>query len=323
MPASSETEKQIRPRSGILVLDKPAGLSSAQALGRIKRLLGARKAGHAGTLDPFATGVLVCMLNQATRLGRFLLAGKKNYEAVLHLGIATDTQDSTGQIVDRHPVDGDITERLVETFRRFEGDLEQVPPAFSALKHQGVPLYKLARKGQPVQKPARRVRIDALQIEAVDLPEIRFRVTCSAGTYIRSLCADIGQALGCGGHLSKLRRTGSSGFGIEAAIGLRDLEDRVHGHQGDVPLISPAAALPGMEALIADETTTRKISTGGRLTVDDLPVPAAWAANAHGSDGPRYLKVIDSRERLWAVVTLERMAQHYEYCCVFPRMSVP
>ncbi len=299
-------------------MDKPEGLSSAQAVGQVKKLLGARKAGHAGTLDPFATGVLVCMLNQATRLGRFLLAGEKTYAAVLRLGITTDTQDGTGQVVAQQPVGDSIENRLVEVFRRFEGDIAQTPPAYSALKHQGVPLYKLARRGQPVHKPPRRVRIAALQIETVELPDVHFRVTCSAGTYIRSLCADIGQALGCGGHLSQLRRTHSSGFGIETAIGLSELEKRVRAPRAEVPLISPAAALPGMETLVADEETTLKISNGGRLTSQDLPAPDPHGPAGQGGDDRRFYKVIDSQDRLWAVVTFRPQEKLYAYCCVFP-----
>ncbi len=321
MPASFDTAKENLGTGGIVILDKPEGLSSAQAVGRVKRLLGARKAGHAGTLDPFATGVLVCMLNQATRLGRFLLAGEKTYEAVLHLGIATDTQDGTGQVVERRPIAADIEERLAEAFHCFEGDIEQAPPAYSALKHKGVPLYKLARRGRPVYKPARQVRISALTIKAVNLPEIHFRVTCSAGTYIRSLCADIGQALGCGGHLSQLRRTGSSGFGIEAAVDLTELERRVRDPRADVPLISPAAALPGMEALVADEGTIRKISNGVRLTPIDLPLPAPRRPDIREDRGTRFYKIIDGRKRLWAIVTFRPGEQTYDYCCVFPKTT--
>ncbi len=321
MRARFETETRGLKQSGILVLDKPEGLSSAQAVGRVKKLLGACKAGHAGTLDPFATGVLVCMLNQATRLGRFLLAGNKTYEAVLHLGIATDTQDGTGQIIARHRVDAGIEDRLADIFRRFEGEIEQHPPVYSALKHKGVPLYKLARRGRPVQKPPRRVRIAALKIASVDLPEIRFQVTCSAGTYIRSLCADIGQALGCGGHLSMLRRTASSGFGLDKAVRLSELEDGMHPIQDRVPLISPAAALPDMEALVADEAALSKIGNGVRLTPEDLPAPVCRAAATDDNDEGQHYKIIDSRDRLWAVVVRPPREQKYDYCCVFPRVD--
>ena len=321
MRASFETETRVLKQSGILVLDKPEGLSSAQAVGRVKKLLGACKAGHAGTLDPFATGVLVCMLNQATRLGRFLLAGNKTYRAVLHLGIATNTQDRTGQIIARHRVDAGIEGRLADTFRRFEGEIEQYPPVYSALKHKGVPLYKLARRGRPVQKPPRQVSIAALTIESVDLPEIRFQVTCSAGTYIRSLCADIGQELGCGGHLSMLRRTASSGFGLDKAVRLSELEDGLHPQQDRVALISPAAALPDMTPLVADEAALSKIVNGVRLTCKDLPAPVGRTAARGDNDEAQHYKIIDSRERLWAVVVRPPLEQSYDYCCVFPRVD--
>ena len=145
--------------SGILVVDKPAGLTSAKVVARVKKLLGARKVGHTGTLDPFATGVLICCINKATKLSRFFLKGWKKYTAVLHLGIETDTQDSTGSVISVVNAVA-LDERFIRTvFQQFEGTIEQVPPVYSALKHKGVPLYKLARNGKPVQKPARQVTI--------------------------------------------------------------------------------------------------------------------------------------------------------------------
>lgn len=296
-------------------------MTSARVVGRLKKMLGARKAGHAGTLDPFATGVLVCMLNQATRLGRFLLAGDKSYTAVLHLGIETDTQDSTGDVIDRHPVHRDIEDRLAHALRLFEGEIEQRPPVFSALKHKGVPLYKLARQGLPVQKPARRVTIKKLQVTAVELPEVHFQVTCSAGTYIRSLCADVGRVLGCGGHLSRLRRTASSGFGIEDALSLADLETRVRENKYQVSLISPTAALTGMPKIVADETATFKINNGVRLTADDLQRPDLQTGFVRRHDEGLYCKVVDARERLLAVVRFQAPKQQYDYCCVFPQTN--
>lgn len=294
-------------------------MTSARTVGHIKKLLGARKAGHAGTLDPSATGVLVVMLNQATRLGRFLLAGDKSYSAVLHLGVETDTQDSTGKICRRQPVDIGIATRLAETFRLFEGAIEQPPPVFSALKHKGVPLYKLARKGCPVQKPPRRVRISALQIKAIELPEVYFDVTCSAGTYIRSLCADIGQALGCGGHLSKLRRTASSGFGLADAISLTALETQVRKNLAAVPLVSPTAALASMATCIADDMITDKLNRGMRLTTDDLPPPESQTmVSKHDDDAPPYCKIVDRHGNLLAVVQFQAHKKQYDYCCVFP-----
>jgi tRNA pseudouridine55 synthase len=210
-------------QGSVLIIDKPAGLSSAQVVGRVKKLLHVKKVGHAGTLDPFATGVLVCLVNQATRLAQFFLSSEKQYEAELRLGIDTDTQDRTGQVIRRRPIPEGVEAALQRVCDRFVGDIAQIPPAFSALKHQGVALYKLARSGKPVRKPARNIRIEQLQIRSISLPTVRFSVTCSAGTYIRTLCADIGEMLGCGGHLSELRRTVSSGFNIDEAISLEAL----------------------------------------------------------------------------------------------------
>lgn len=301
------------------MLNKPEGLSSAQAVGRIKKLLGARKAGHAGTLDPFASGVLVCMLNRATRLGRFLLAGRKTYRAVLRLGIETDTQDRTGRITERRALEAGLANRLAEAFRGFEGPIEQQPPAFSALKYKGQPLYKLARQGRPVQKPARRVDISALTIRAVELPEVHFEVTCSAGTYIRALCADIGRTLGCGGHLSALQRTASSGFTLREAIGLDELQQCRRQGAHHVAIVSPAAALRGMATLVADEAAVLKINNGRRLTADDVSAPGGAVGGGAASADPVYVKIIDARQRLCAVVKFKPQTKDYEYCCVFPQ----
>ncbi len=197
---------------GIFVIDKPENISSAAVVARLKKILGVRKAGHAGTLDPFATGVLVCCVNQATKLARFFLHSNKKYTAVLKLGVETDTQDLTGTVISRCEDINFDEKKIKSVFEKFKGAIEQVPPVYSALKHEGVPLYKLARQGKPVQKPPRPVFISCLNIIEINLPEISFEVSCSGGTYIRTLCADIGAELGCGGHLKELRRTESSGF---------------------------------------------------------------------------------------------------------------
>lgn len=301
----------------VLIIDKPAGLSSAQVVSRVKKLLRAAKVGHAGTLDPFATGVLVCLTNQATRLAQFFLTSGKEYEAELCLGVDTDTQDRTGQTVNSRPV-ADFTDTdLQHVFRRFIGDIEQMPPAYSALKHNGVALYKLARRGRPVQKPARRVRIESLQITAISLPKVRFSVVCSAGTYIRTLCADIGQALDCGGHLSELRRTVSSGFNIREAISLETLTDCVADSHLSVPLIPPGDALRAMPVLKADQAMVTKMKCGGTIDVKeftDLPRDATVMIN--GEKGTFY-KVLDKDEDLIAVVSVDPERHKMAYCGVF------
>ena len=301
----------------VLIIDKPAGLSSAQVVGQVKKLLHATKVGHAGTLDPFATGVLVCLTNQATRLAQFFLTSRKQYEAELCLGIDTDTQDCTGRIVNQRPVP-DFTEAdLQHIFSRFIGDIEQVPPAYSALKHNGVALYKLARQGRPVQKPARRVRIETLQIEAISLPKVRFSVTCSAGTYIRTLCTDIGQALGCGGHLSELRRTVSSGFDISEAISLEVLTDCVADPNLTVPLIPPGDALRAMPALNADQAMVAKMRCGGAIYVKDFTdLPRDATVMTNGEKGT-YYKVLDIDEDLIAVVSVDSEREKMAYYGVF------
>lgn len=295
--------------NGVIVVDKPEGISSAGVVARVKRLFGARKAGHTGTLDPFATGVLVCCLNQATRISRFLLEGDKAYEAELVLGLVTDTQDATGTVVSRHPVTG-ITDRDVrETAATFVGLIDQVPPIYSALKHRGTPLYKLARRGEAVEKPARPVRIHRLDVLAVELPVVRFAVSCSAGTYIRTLCADIGQRLGCGGHLGRLRRTASGGFTAAEALGLDALEQRRENGTLDQAVVPMNAALSFMPAVPVDAHLAGKIRNGFRLDRTVFPAPQTM------TDGGVF-RVVDARGRLLAVIA-ESPAGDYNYCCVF------
>jgi len=211
--------------AGILVVNKPEGKTSAQAVAKVKKALNARKVGHTGTLDPFATGIVICCINQATKLSQFFLEGDKTYDGILHLGIATDTQDQTGQIISQKEPEC-LEPDISEVFKQFNGTIEQYPPAFSALKHKGVPLYRLARKGQYVQKPPRKVNIYQLTILSVNMPFVGFRVTCSSGTYVRSLCADIGDKLGCGGHLKKLCRIESCGYSIDDALTYEQIEAR-------------------------------------------------------------------------------------------------
>ncbi|BBO91902.1 tRNA pseudouridine(55) synthase TruB [Desulfosarcina ovata] len=293
--------------SGLVVVDKPEGVTSAGVVARVKKIFGARKVGHTGTLDPFATGVLVCCLNRATRLSRFLLKGDKSYAAELLLGAETDTQDATGQVLCRRPLGHVTAQRVHAMARRFVGEIEQVPPVYSALKHQGTPLYKLARKGVAVEKPARPVRIDRLEILSVDLPVVRFAVSCSAGTYVRTLCADMGRALGCGGHLLRLRRTASCGFTLDDAMGLEALEAcRVQGRLEET-VIPMVAALPRMPAMAADAVLARKIGNGMKLAGTDFPVPPPVENGA--------FKVVDPHGRLIAVLDATP-PDSYNYCCV-------
>ncbi len=211
---------------GVLLLDKPEGLSSNHALQRAKRALDARKAGHTGTLDPFATGLLVCCLGRATKIASSMLEADKAYVATLQLGQETDSGDLTGNIVFQAPpeFDGVSREHLEDVLAAFRGEIEQIPPMYSALKRDGKPLYEYARQGIELERPARRVTIRSLELLEFDGRRAVIDVHCSKGTYIRTLAEDIGRQLGCGAHLTALRRTRVGPFDLEDAIGLEALQ---------------------------------------------------------------------------------------------------
>ena len=208
---------------GVLNLNKPPKLTSRQAVDRVKRILDAKKAGHGGTLDPDATGVLLICLGDGTKLFEALQAGTKEYEGTLILGVTTDTLDANGQIIKTADTSQITADQIRSACQQFIGEIEQMPPMFSAVKHKGKPLYKLARRGIEVERRSRRIFIESIELLLCNIPEVRFRVVCSKGTYIRVLAADIGTALGCGAHLSELTRTRSGVFKIEGAHTLDSL----------------------------------------------------------------------------------------------------
>jgi tRNA pseudouridine55 synthase len=208
---------------GFLVIDKCAGFSSHDVVSRVRRILGQKKAGHTGTLDPFATGVLPLALGEGTKAIQFLDESVKEYRAVMRLGITTDTQDFTGKVL-AEACTAHLTEQdLLALVPRFTGTLSQLPPMFSALKRGGVPLYALARKGIEVEREEREVEILSVRFDWIRLPDAAFTVRCSRGTYVRTLALDMGEALGCGAHLIELRRTLSGPFAEAQAITLEEL----------------------------------------------------------------------------------------------------
>jgi tRNA pseudouridine55 synthase len=296
--------------SGIIVVDKPANITSARVVAIIKKLLGARKVGHTGTLDPFATGVLICCINKATKLARFFLQGWKKYFAVLHLGIETDTQDSTGNIISTRDRINYTEKEIQSVIQQFEGSIEQFPPPYSALKYKGVALYKLARSGKPVQKPARNVFISYINILEIRLPFICFETFCSAGTYIRTLCADIGKSLGCGGHLKELRRTASSGFTLKEAVTLPELEKLSLAGRVTDRLISMTNALPDIPEHIADQVLTEKIKQGRSIIKNDI-------RSRQTDNTERYVKIVDKNRNLIAVVQPLKESPRYKYIVSF------
>ena len=210
--------------NGVLVLDKPAGISSASAVDKVKRALGARRAGHGGTLDPFATGVLPICLGEATKLAGYLLADDKRYEAELVLGVETDTLDRTGAVTATRDASGVTREALIAALAARTGEHDQVPPMYSAVKQGGVRLYHRARAGEEVERAPRRVRVDRLDLLELAGPRARIAIACSKGTYVRSLVADLGRDLGCGAHVAELRRTRSGRFAIDQAQAIDRLD---------------------------------------------------------------------------------------------------
>lgn len=210
--------------NGVMLVDKPSGITSHDVVLFLRRKFAIKKVGHAGTLDPMATGVLVMLLGAATKRSNDLITDDKEYEGTLRLGITTDTCDKEGRVVLTKEVNKIPEDSIREAFLSFSGDIDQTPPIFSAIKHKGKKLYDLARKGIKVEIKSRRVTIHEIEIKDIDLPDITFRVRCSKGTYIRKLAHDLGEKLGCGAHLIALRRTRSGRFSIDDAVGLEDLK---------------------------------------------------------------------------------------------------
>ena len=296
--------------NGIIVLDKPPDMTSARVVTHVKRTLKAEKVGHTGTLDPFATGVLVCCMNKATRLARFLTYGKKRYEGVMRLGIRTDTQDLTGRVVSAD-ASLKVTDRDVRrVFLSFLEVKHQTPPAYSALKHHGVPLYKLARQGTFVQKLPRRISIYGLKALEVSLPHVRFKVCCSAGTYVRTLCADIGDALGCGAHLTELCRTESGGFGLDEAVSLNALDGLAATGKISNHMIPMNVALRRMPGISANNKLAKRIRKGHPVTQEEVAAVADEACP--------WIKVTDTQGNLVAVISSSKKNGVYPYACVFP-----
>lgn len=253
-----QVKRKRRSISGILILDKPVGVSSNGALQKVRWLLNSDKGGHTGSLDPLATGVLPLCFGEATKFSRYLLDADKTYEALVRLGQTTDTGDAEGQVLETRPVD--ISVEQVETvLPQFRGDIMQVPPMYSALKQDGQPLYKLARAGEVVERKARPVHISSLELLELDGELLRLRVSCSKGTYIRTLAEDIGRELGCGAHVAGLRRTVAGPFDLSRSVTLDELI-ALHDEQGSEALDqyllpSDAGLLDWPEVTLSEHTT--------------------------------------------------------------------
>ena len=210
---------------GILLVDKPSGITSHDIVDRLRRNLKMKKIGHAGTLDPLATGLMIMLIGKATKVSQFLISLDKAYEGTFKLGVETDSQDSDGEVVETKDLPENLSEEIIgDAMKEFLGDQYQTPPMFSAKKINGVPLYKMARKGKTVEREPRVIRINELSLQRWDSPEGRFFMDCSKGTYVRTVFHDLGQKLDCGGHLTSLRRTKINDFSIEGVPTLDEIE---------------------------------------------------------------------------------------------------
>jgi len=210
---------------GIILIDKPSGMTSHDVVAQVRKLVGAARVGHAGTLDPNATGVLIGLVGRATKVSRFLMSLEKEYLFTIELGLETDTLDVWGRVLSVGDPAGVTAERVLEAASRFRGRYQQIAPSVSAIKHRGTPLYKLARNGRATPTKTRVVEIREFQVTDIRLPQVDIRVVCSSGTYVRSLARDMGSFLGCGAAVASLRRTRVGGFGIAGATPLADLVD--------------------------------------------------------------------------------------------------
>jgi tRNA pseudouridine55 synthase len=280
---------------GVIVINKPAGLTSSAVVLAVKRILGARKVGHTGTLDPMATGVLPLCINEGTKLAPFFLQSDKEYIATLRLGIETDTQDREGTIVRQTEVIPHDREQILNVVNEFQGTVLQTPPMFSALKHKGTPLYRIARTGGSVPRQPREITIYSIAVLSCDVPFVTVAVSCSRGTYIRTLCADIGARLSCGAHLVALKRVRSGAFHINAALALEDV--RAGADFARAHVIPLNAALTGMPELVVAQALIQKIRQGIPVRVRDIEA-CARAPLAAG----QMAKIVSPEGRLVAVV---------------------
>jgi len=271
------------PHDGVVVVDKPAGITSHDVVDEVRRIFRQRKVGHAGTLDPAATGVLVVCLGRATRLSEYLVESEKEYRGSIRLGVETDTYDSDGAVTAERDASGVTRDAVAAALERFVGEIDQRPPAYSAIKRGGVPAYKLARRGEVVDIPARRVRIESIELLAWDPPDARVVVRCHAGTYMRSLAHDLGEVLAVGGHLRDLERTASSGWHIDDAVTLERLREVVEAGRIPEVLRSFDSALRHLPRVDLDDRGVKDIECGRPVRVE--LETRARLAGAHDASG--------------------------------------
>ncbi|HUW08604.1 MAG TPA: tRNA pseudouridine(55) synthase TruB [Anaerolineae bacterium] len=290
--------------AGILNIDKPQGWTSHDVVAKARRLTGQRRIGHAGTLDPLATGVLLLCVGQATRLVQYLMPGQKRYRTTVRMGIVTDTYDSTGVVISQTDRIDISRPQIEAVLPDFTGEIEQVPPMFSALKRDGQPLYKLARRGETVEREARSVRIESLSIFGWTSPDLTLDILCTSGTYVRSLAHDLGLRLGCGGHVTALTRLASGRFLLAEAVSLETLAAAAEAGTWADYLHPMDAALLHLHPIAADESETKRLLNG-------QPIPCLEAPST--AEGRAY----DPGGRLIAIVVYDAGTAHWRPKRVF------
>jgi tRNA pseudouridine55 synthase len=266
---------------GVLLLNKPIGWTSNAALQKARWLLNAAKAGHTGTLDPFASGLLPICFGQAAKFSSYALHGNKTYRATLKLGITTTTGDTEGERIETRPVNVSLSD-MQAVLPAYTGEIHQVPPMYSALKHQGRPLYEYARSGIEIERKPRNVTIFRLELVSLQDDEAIMEVDCSGGTYIRTLAEDIGKTLGCGAHLIGLERTASGSFTLDSAISLGALE-QLEPHQRTDRLLPPDVLVTALPRIEIDTEAAQRLKQGKSLSAENTPLPEEGAARVYSS----------------------------------------
>lgn len=303
MIASTESHLATMLQDGVLNVRKEAGWTSHDVVARIRGKLRGMKLGHAGTLDPAATGVLPLLVGRGTRIAEYLLEWDKTYLAGLRLGETTDTQDATGTVLQRSPIESVTEARIREVVAGFEGRIQQVPPMYSAVKVGGVPLYKAARAGRDVTRQARQVTVFRVEVLSVQLPDVLLRVSCSKGTYIRTLCADIGEKLGVGGHMATLIRERVGPLVVEQALTVEEVEARLAQGTVAAAMLTLDEALAGLPVCMVGPETARRVLHG-------MPVPASEVLSWQGvptvlpKGASRAIRIKDESGRLLAIGTM-------------------
>ena len=268
----SNRKKKGRDVSGILVVDKPLHLSSNQVVQRVKRLFSAKKVGHTGSLDPLASGVFPICFGHGTKVSQYLLASDKSYQFCMRLGVTTSTGDSEGDILLQREVPMLTADTINTTLQQFCGEISQIPPMYSALKHQGQRLYAIARAGKVVERPARKVTIKSLDLVQQNANSLTLQVTCTKGTYVRTLAEDIGEAIGCGAHVTLLRRTEAGPFSLTQAVTLQQLE-ALQDNQTELDrmLCSLDVALLDYPVITCNEQQQNDLCMGRKIAIEQLP----------------------------------------------------